>query len=139
MEIWRYADNITSNDNISSAQLDGRHKVIQYNMEGVFIRQYETIAEASLNNNLNPRQITQVCKGEQIEAGGYQWRYADPTITIEHKRKVIQCDLQGKPLKEYESLSKAASETKININGICSACKGKQKTSGGYKWMYSNP
>lgn len=37
---------------------------------------------------------------------------------------------------EYISISEAAKLTNLHISGITMACKGKLKTSGGYKWKY---
>lgn len=38
----------------------------------------------------------------------------------------------------YNSISEAAELTNLHISGITMACKGKLKTSGGYKWKYVN-
>jgi group I intron endonuclease len=53
------------------------------------------------------------------------------------KRKpILQFDIDGGFIKEWESVTSAELELKIyNINAVC---KGKQQTAGGYKWKYKN-
>ena len=38
---------------------------------------------------------------------------------------------------EFDSLSIAAEETGCHRNSICDACKGRQKTAGGFSWEYA--
>ena len=51
-------------------------------------------------------------------------------------KKVNQYDKQGNFIKEWVSLQEAGRQTKINVRNICSCCKGKYKTAGGYIWKY---
>lgn len=53
------------------------------------------------------------------------------------KRKVVQLSLDGENLREYDSIKEAAKSvgSKSTAN-IINVCKGKGKTSFGYKWMY---
>lgn len=52
------------------------------------------------------------------------------------KKKVIQYDLKGNLLNEYESLNEAELKTNVKYQHISSCCRGKQKTAGGFKWRY---
>ena len=55
--------------------------------------------------------------------------------TGKDKRKpVIQYDLDGKFIKEWESQAEANYQTRINNITCC--CKGKNKTAGGFIWKY---
>lgn len=47
---------------------------------------------------------------------------------------VLQFSLSDEFIKEFKSISEAMTHTKIKSIGAC--CKGKRKTSGGYKWKY---
>ena len=38
--------------------------------------------------------------------------------------------------KIYNSLTEASQKTNTQLSKICSCCKGKRKTSNGYKWQY---
>lgn len=51
-----------------------------------------------------------------------------------HYTKINQLDLQGKFIKQYDSIVSAKKE---GINGDISSClRKKQKTAGGFKWEY---
>ena len=55
-------------------------------------------------------------------------------------RPVIQMDLEGNYIAEFESMSKAESATgidKIYISNCCDPLR-RQKTAGGYKWKYAD-
>lgn len=94
-----------------------------------------------MENMIDASHIIRVCKGRQRTAGGYQWRYVDIELSVEvnHKRKVVQYDLNNNLIREYDSISQAASQTGISIASICTTCRGGQKTAGGYKWKYFEP
>jgi group I intron endonuclease len=40
--------------------------------------------------------------------------------------------------KVYPTLTEAAKLCNVNINSLCAVCRGKRKTTGGYRWMYYN-
>jgi hypothetical protein len=45
-------------------------------------------------------------------------------------------DNEGNELRQFNSLGDAARETGLDISSIIRVCKGKQRTSMGYKWRY---
>lgn len=51
-------------------------------------------------------------------------------------KSVIQYDLQGNFVKEWESLQYAALSLGKRSSNICECCKGKIKTAYGYVWKY---
>ena len=77
------------------------------------------------------------------ELGMYQPR----TFTEEYKmrvykdniRKILQFDIKGNLLKEYNALFKVNEDyPNIDRSGICKCCRRKIKTCGGYIWRYSD-
>lgn len=56
--------------------------------------------------------------------------------SIKLRKKVIQYDLNGIFVKEWESMHEVERQLKINNSHISACCKGKRKTAGGYIWMY---
>ena len=52
--------------------------------------------------------------------------------------KVIQFDLQGNYIKEWDSASEAARQLNIDQSGIIKCCRNKLKTAGKYKWKYTD-
>lgn len=54
--------------------------------------------------------------------------------------KAVNCfSLSGEFLKRYDSVEKAAAETKARANAISACCKKRKYyyTAGGYKWEYA--
>lgn len=51
-------------------------------------------------------------------------------------KEVAQYDLDGVLVRTFGSARQASILTKTYHSGICDACNGKLKTSGGYKWEY---
>jgi group I intron endonuclease len=119
----------------------------QFTLNGEFIRQWDTIKSAAEHLKLHPGTINgcALLKPSYKSCGGFIWRYADfdgiiqPVIhthTYSHtKRPVIQCDLGGNYIMEYESIKEAARHHS-NETSIRYSCEGKQKTAGGFTWRY---
>lgn len=54
------------------------------------------------------------------------------------KKRIVQKDLDGEVIAEYNSLSEAAKETNIYISNISNVANGRGKTAGGYMWKFSD-
>ena len=50
------------------------------------------------------------------------------------KKKIIQYDIEGNFIKEWESIKEA--QRKLKISNIYKCCNGSTKTCGGYVWKY---
>lgn len=50
--------------------------------------------------------------------------------------KVVQLDISGNEIKTFDTVTQASELTNSNKCGIVNCCRGRSKTSGGYKWMY---
>lgn len=53
-----------------------------------------------------------------------------------NKKTVLQFDLEGEFIAEYNSAKEAAMLNNLSNVGAC--CRGKYKTAGGYIWRYKN-
>lgn len=51
-------------------------------------------------------------------------------------RKVVQLTKEGSFVKVFETMKDAQASTGAHPANITNCCKGKRKTTGGYKWMY---
>lgn len=51
-------------------------------------------------------------------------------------KTVLQYDLQGNFIKEWESGTEVARQLNINQRNISACCLRKKKTAGGYIWRY---
>ena len=115
--------------------------ILQYSLNGVFIKQWSSAKVAAENTPANRSYITQVCKGVRRSAGGYLWCYKG---NPKHKfvkqcySQVNQYTLNGIYLKTFISLSDAQKATGIELHNISECCRGKSKTAGGYIWKYYN-
>ena len=52
-------------------------------------------------------------------------------------KKILQFTKSGKFIKEWQSMSEASKQLKINCGNICSCCNGIRKYTGGYVWEYA--
>ena len=49
--------------------------VLQYNLNGKFIKEYNSVTQAAKDNGFNQGAISNVCRGERYKAYGYIWKY----------------------------------------------------------------
>ena len=49
--------------------------IIQYNLEGEFIKEWASAKDASIFMECNPSPITACCKGKQKTCYGFKWKY----------------------------------------------------------------
>lgn len=54
-----------------------RKKVNQYDLEGNFIKEWESIIQVERELNIFHSRIIEVCRGKRKQIGGYVWRYVD--------------------------------------------------------------
>lgn len=66
--------------------------------------------------------------------------FSDPNIkkSLSYNVKVDQYDLVGNYIKTWNSMKEAEESLKIWATNISNACRGIYKSSGGFKWLYSN-
>lgn len=115
-------------------------KVYQYDLEGNFIREWENATIASNNLGIEKTHIGKCCRKIAYTSGGYKWSYSmSPTfITKLHhlSKNILQKDMDGSIVQEWESITKAAKFFKTSDNNIRSVLKSKSKTAVGYKWEF---
>jgi group I intron endonuclease len=136
--IWRYKDEWFD---LGLDKLDEQSRqVSQYGLSGNWVKDFKSIKEASELNNINDDGIGSCCLGKSKSAGGYIWRYKgdEPPKKYTNKtiRAVLQYDLLGNLIDEYDSLVEAAKKTGSNSNGIQMCCVGKYKHSNNFIWKY---
>ena len=121
--------------------------VDQYDLQGNFIKTWNSIKEAGKILNISDGQISNVCRNKKRRktAGGYIFKYKGEKLNLEdHKheknvfdpRSVNQYDKNGNFIKQFKSLEIAGKETGIISSVICNCCRKRFKTAGGYKWEY---
>jgi hypothetical protein len=134
--IWRYKDEWFD---LGLDKLDEQSRqVSQYDLDGNWLRDFSSIKESE--ELLNICNVGMSCSGKYKSAGGYIWRYkgVDPPKKYSNKniRAVLQYDLLGNLIAEYDSLIDAANKTGSKSNCIQMCCVGKYKHSNNFIWKY---
>jgi hypothetical protein len=103
------------------------HPIKQYNLNGNFVRDWDRIIDVEKELGIANQTITSCCKGRKDSAGGFIWRYQDSPVemleniksvkSIKYGIPVLQCDLQGNFIKEWNSITKAKQHFKGDILG----------------------
>lgn len=116
-------------------------KVIQYSLKGEFIKEWDSLSDITRETGICFKGISACCRSKCKTFKGYVWKYNGtayiPIIkaeVIERRKKVYQYTLDGKFIKEWESVSKAAMDLKVNH--ISGACLGQFKCAGGFQWSF---
>jgi hypothetical protein len=140
--------------------------VLQYDLEGNFIKEYESIVQAMEMTKI--KSIFENASGYKNNkvktAGGFVWIYKEQfnNSILEQKLKiakspksptpenakinisknlmkpVLQYDLEGNFIKEWPSIKHISEHYKIHSSNIGNCCRGTQQTSCGYKWKFKN-
>lgn len=137
--IWRYKDEFRDID-LDRLNYQKR-KVSQYDLQGKFIRSFESIKEAS-SYGFNEGNIQACCVGRLKSSKGFIWRYSEDLQPDLYRKKnvksVLQFTINGEFIKEWDSIACASKDLKIGGNSIVTCCKGKYKSAGGYIWKYKD-
>ena len=118
--------------------------VVQIDINGNIVREWEYAKLASDFLNINLSAIIACCRRKRKIAGGFFWRYKNeysPSESFEYKsqkKKTVQLKLDNTFINEYDSASDAAKNNGINVGSVINCCLGISKTSHGFKWMYKD-
>lgn len=82
--------------------------------------------------------MRKIALGNSIRKGSKQTEQAKLLNKEKHSIKVYQYDLNDNFLKEWSCMKDAEKYYNLAFGSITKVCKGKQKTTGGYKWKYAN-
>jgi len=116
--------------------------VLQYDKDGNFIREWNSIVEASKNLNLFQQNISTCCRGKSNICGGFIWRYKNSTINVLpyikklRGKKINQFTKDGVFIKTWNSANEI--EKELKIYNVYLSCKNKVTHLGGFKWQYAN-
>lgn len=131
--------------NHSGENNPGHKKVIQYDLNGNFIKVWDYIKQAADELGINKADIVSCCKHKIGYAGKFIWEYYkdDFSLTIapyknKQAKKVVQYDLDRNFIKIWGSTREAERDTGIGHTLINKCCKGEYKTAGGFYWEYIN-
>ena len=140
--------NITNIENFKKAH--SRGYILQFDLNGNFIQKFYSANEAArqiTGDKKNSNGILNVCNGKSKTYKGYIWKYDKNYVKKSYKIKnnkgnskvIQQFDLNGKFIKEYPSMTKAAIEIKnkkSSFQSISLCCRKKIDNAFGYIWKY---
>lgn len=118
----------------------------QYDMNGNFIRSWNSLADASNTLNVSRGTLCSCLKGCIKSCGGYQWKYKDSDkiinkyVNSSSYKKVIQLDLNDNFIACYNTLHEAERNTGVWMTQIRKCCNKEPmyNTAKGYKWCWES-
>ena len=127
---------------IEKANLKRYKPVYQFDLNGNFIKCYESVTQAAKENNLSKQGISKSCNDWSKTCGGYFWSYSDNISSRKYDPtknhppdKVYQYDYNGKQLiNVYMSVKEASEKTGIATYNIYACLNGKRKHAGKFTW-----
>lgn len=131
-------DALTGVSNVSSYK-----PIIQYDLQYNEIKRYKCVKDAIKESNglFSASKISNCCKGIRTHHRGFIWKYdnndellIEPIILGE--KSVIQYDKKNNELNTFLSIKEASDKTGVLSPNICSCCRGKTKSAGGFVWKY---
>lgn len=113
----------------------------QYTKEGEFIKEYDSVREASRELGIHCGNIVKCAMRKRNIAGGYVWRFSnDDTIDTSYKnkrdKKVVMLNKDGSYRMTFNTLCDASLFINKSQDNIASCCKGNTNTAGGYIWRF---
>ena len=134
---------------IKEKLIDGRKKgvgaikIYQYDLDGNFIKEWTSAAEAHRTLKLNRALINSSSKSNfKRTAGGFLWsreliENVDKFKKESHRNKsVSQYDLDNKLIYTFKSAADAHKITGVKRTKISHCANGRQKTAGGFIWKF---
>ncbi|MED3792413.1 zinc-ribbon domain-containing protein [Niallia alba] len=132
-----------SREIIELNKLKNNKKCIQFNKNGDFLKEWDSIGIAAMSVGISATSISLVCRRKGITAGGYKWMYSEEykNMGLCFKKTVMGCEIvqlssNGELIKHWDSMSEASKSLDISVSCISSVCRRKQKSAGGFGWMY---
>lgn len=119
--------------------------VAQYDINGEFIREFDSIKNASIVTGVPAQTISHICKGKYLNksAGKSQWKYffgdksnISPISYKRVQRKVVQFNKTGEPIFVWNNANQAAKTLGFKYyTSIHAACRT-GTYSYSFKWSY---
>ena len=148
---WKYKNDSTifpQNDFIQDkSESPTAVKILQYDLNGNFIREFNSVEEASEISKTNKTSIVLCMQHKHEQANNYVWRYKEndiplhidvPTIKRATRAPVLMYDINKNLIKEFSSMKQASEEMGLSISRISQCVRGKTKSCGGYIWRYKD-
>ncbi|MEO5348934.1 MAG: NUMOD1 domain-containing DNA-binding protein [Magnetococcus sp. YQC-3] len=116
------------------------NKVYQWDLDGNLINIFNSIIDASRKTGICKVSIGDCCRNKTKVTHSYMFSFDNQKSKYVNSqlKKVYQLDLNGNLIKEFNSMTEASLEVGVEISNISYCCKGVRKTTGGFRWSFSN-
>ena len=125
---------------------DWSRPVVCLDLDGNYVREYKSAAEAERLDGFHNTTVLECCKGKAHTCKNHQFMFKDDYETNGGKKyvrpdaynmtPVIQCDMEGNFIAKYKSVQDASKMSGVGRTRISSAVSGYCKTAGDYIWVY---
>lgn len=119
--------------------------IICLSLDGEFVKRYESASQAG-KDGFNVHSVLNSCRSNKHRSKNNIFMFEDEYIKSgprkyepsksTSKKPVIQCDMSGNFIAEYESVTEASEDTGINRVSISSQLSGDRKTTGDFIFVY---
>ena len=122
-------------------------KVLQYTVQGEFVREYLSIRQAASEIGVNKKNITRCCNGINSMAGGFLWCYKGDEDNIKplpfgrklpNRSKTVIAISESGEVITFPNCNEAAKSVGGEWDAIRRRCNGiiKDNFYKGYNWKY---
>jgi len=139
--IWRSKEEHSNiNNNITYTNSTKHHKkVMQYDLNMKFIREFNSAQEVSETFGVNAHTVNDCCAGRQKTCCNFIFRYkGEENVVVDMSNKnnksVVQYNVNMEIIKIFPSVT--AAETELKIKNISSVARGVRKQAGGFIFKY---
>ena len=139
-------------DKAKQLRHERRKHILQYNLDGVFIKEWDSAEDISVNYNVDLSNIVRCCIGELKSCCGFIWEYKNgdiiPQTTIPYKdrikencmtnryKKVYKYAIDGHFIDEYECAQEVENIYGTKAYLIKRCCDGETYVCDGFRWSY---
>ncbi|WP_257206503.1 NUMOD1 domain-containing DNA-binding protein [Bacillus wiedmannii] len=122
-----------------------RKKVKKMNLDGEVLEVYSSLSEAARENKTAPSNIGNCCRGKNKTAIGFKWCFVEEDFkdmmddyqrAVFNAKPVVQLELDGSFIAEYESAAEAARFLGLERGSISKVCVGSADSHFGYVWKF---
>lgn len=119
-----------------------KKSIHQYDLDSrLWIAEYDCLQSEASASNTNRKYISRAALSVNKEYAGYLWSYEKheelPAAQDKRRRKVVQYDLAGNWLAEFNSVADASRFTGVSKSYIAKVCRYERTVAKGFKWSYN--
>lgn len=128
-------------------------RLTQYDLSGKRIAHYPSVKDAAEASGTHATAIYNVLNGKYKSANRFFWtkgygkksidlskhKWGRESMAITQSKPVKKYSRDGRYLQTFPSIKLAARSIGLHPSTVIDALRGRQHTSGGFKWKYANP